>query len=102
VSVEDHAIIGIYPSESWKKISQAWEQFFLELTAFSSGTNLPSLRDDLDAILEAIANDVERPQGPGEQADKSKGKGRGLRALDQSTDQHTSMRLNEAGLPKRS
>jgi len=45
--------------QNHEKIGQAWEQLSSELTAFSSGTNLPSLRDDLDAILEAIENDVD-------------------------------------------
>jgi signal transduction histidine kinase len=80
--------------QNHEKIGQAWEQFARELTAFSQGMNLPSLRDDLDAILEAIADDMELPQDAREQGDQSKGRGGDLGAIDQVTAKHVRMRLN--------
>ena len=79
--------------QNHEKIAQAWERFARELTAFSRGMNLPSLRDDLDAMLEAIADDMEQAQDAEQQAAKSQGRGV-PGALDQITAKHARIRLN--------
>lgn len=80
--------------QNHENIGHAWEEFARELTAFSQGMNLPSLRNDLDTILEAIADDMGQSQDRQQQAEKSKGRGGGWAALDWITAKHTGMRLN--------
>jgi signal transduction histidine kinase len=76
------------------EIGQAWEQFARALTTFAQGMNLPSLRDDLDAILQAIVEDMERPEDTAQQAEKEKGEG-APGALEQITDRHARTRLKQ-------
>jgi hypothetical protein len=75
-------------------IGEAWEQFARELTTFAHGMNLPTLRDELDEILQAIAEDMERPEDAGQQAEKEKGE-RQPGALEQIADRHARLRLKE-------
>ncbi|HEX3982817.1 MAG TPA: sensor histidine kinase [Acidisoma sp.] len=76
------------------EIGQAWEQFCHALTTFAQGMNLPTLRDELDGILEAIADDMERPASSGQQAEKEKGEAT-PGAVEQITDRHARIRLRE-------
>src|SRR5271163_2300920 len=79
---QNHALIG-----------SAWDEFARELTDFAKGMNLPSLRDHLDAILEAIAGDMETPENTAESLARSKGKG-SPGALDRIAAMHVRTRLS--------
>jgi signal transduction histidine kinase len=75
------------------EIGHDWEAFARELTAFAQGMNLPSLRDHLDAILQAIVDDMEKPESAEQRRAKSMGHGP-PGALDQITALHVRTRLN--------
>ena len=57
------------------EIGRDWEAFARELSAFAQGLNLPSLRDHLDAILQAIVDDMEQPESAEQRRAKSMGHG---------------------------
>jgi signal transduction histidine kinase len=75
------------------QIGSAWDEFAQELTDFAKGMNLPSLRDHLDAILDAITNDMEKPESAAQSLARSKGNGPSG-ALDRIMAMHVRTRLN--------
>jgi signal transduction histidine kinase len=75
------------------QIGSAWDEFAQELTDFAKGMNLPSLRDHLDAILEAITDDMEAPESPEQSLVRSTGK-RPPGALDRIAAMHVRTRLS--------
>ena len=70
-----------------------WEEFAKALTPFAPELSALTLRDHLPQILQAIADDMERPQSPAEQNEKSKGESPSEDALDRITAAHATMRL---------
>jgi signal transduction histidine kinase len=76
------------------KIGVAWDQFARKLTSFAQGLDLPSLRDDLDAILQAIANDIESPAAAKSPAEANENDA-APRALDQIVAKHAQMRVSQ-------
>jgi signal transduction histidine kinase len=76
------------------RIGEAWEQFARVLTPFAKGLALPSLRDHLDDILDALADDMTTPEDAAQQASKEKGEQQ-PGAVEWFTDRHAQMRLKQ-------
>jgi signal transduction histidine kinase len=64
--------LSTFIRENSSEILSEWETFARELPSGSS-MSVDKLRDHAEAMLEAIALDLETPQTPAEQSDKSKG-----------------------------
>jgi signal transduction histidine kinase len=75
-------------------IERAWEDFARNITRFAAELNDSVLRDDLRAILTAMANDMDTAQSSEEQQAKSQGHGPTGGALDLITAAHTNARMN--------
>jgi signal transduction histidine kinase len=82
--------IRTHPDE----IEPKWEAFARSISSFAPDLSVWSLRDHLREILTAMADDMESPQSPEEQAEKSEGKGLRGGALDRISALHARMRLN--------
>jgi hypothetical protein len=74
-------------------IERAWEDFARNLTGFAAELNDSALRDDLRAILTAMADDMDTAQSSMEQQAKSKGQGPRGGALDLITAAHANARM---------
>lgn len=77
-----------------EQIEAGWESFAKALSSFAPNLSVSELRDHLREILLAMADDMESPQSPEEQAEKSEGKAFRGGALDRITELHARMRLN--------
>jgi signal transduction histidine kinase len=82
--------IRTHPDE----IEPKWEAFARSISSFAPDLSAWSLRDHLREILTAMADDIESPQSPEEQAEKSEGKGEQGGALDRISALHARVRLN--------
>jgi hypothetical protein len=76
------------------KICVAWDQFARKLTSFAHGLDLLSLRDDLDAILQAITDDMESPAAAKSPAEANENDA-APRALDQIVAKHAQTRVSQ-------
>lgn len=74
-------------------IERAWEDFARTLTPLTADLSDSILRDDLRAILIAMADDMETAQSPSRQQAKSRGRGFRGGALDQISAIHARARL---------
>jgi signal transduction histidine kinase len=74
-------------------IERAWEDFARNPTGFAAELNDSVLRDDLRAILTAMADDMDTTQSSMEQQAKSKGLGPRGGALDLITAAHANARM---------
>src|SRR5689334_16557036 len=74
-------------------IECAWKDFARTLTGFAAELNASVLRDDLRAILTAMADDMDTTQSSMEQQAKSKGQGPRGGALDLITAAHANARM---------
>jgi signal transduction histidine kinase len=75
-------------------IEGEWEHFARTLTSFAAGLSVATLRDHLQEILEAIADDMASTQTSAQQYEKSQGNRPHGNALDRITTAHASMRLD--------
>src|ERR1700744_2354757 len=75
------------------RIGQSWDEFASRLTSFAQGLNLPSLRDDLDALLDAICQDIGRQEIS--QSDEKKERGMAPGAVERLAAKHAQMRLSQ-------
>jgi signal transduction histidine kinase len=82
--------IRTHPDE----IEPAWEAFAKSISSFAPHLSVWSLRDHLREILLAMADDMESPQSPEEQAEKSEGKAFRGGALDLISALHARMRFD--------
>jgi signal transduction histidine kinase len=75
-------------------IERAWEDFARNLTRFADELDISVLRNDLRAILTAMADDMDMAQSSEEQQAKSKGHGPRGGALDLITAVHANARMD--------
>lgn len=76
------------------EIESEWENFAKAISPAGPALSVWSLRDHLREILLAIADDMESPQSPEEQAEKGQGKKIRGGSLDQTSALHARVRLN--------
>jgi signal transduction histidine kinase len=82
--------IRTHPDE----IEANWEAFAKTISSFAPDLSVWALRDHLREILLAMADNMESPQSPTEQLEKSKGNEVRGDALDRISALHARMRLN--------
>ena len=75
-------------------IEPAWEAFARAISSFAPDLSVWLLRDHLREILLAMADDMDSPQSPEDQAEKSEGKAFRGGALDRISALHARMRLD--------
>jgi signal transduction histidine kinase len=76
------------------EIEAEWEKFAKAISPAGPALSVWSLRDHLQEILLAMADDMESPQSPEEQSEKGHGKKIRGGPLDQTSALHASVRLN--------
>jgi len=76
------------------EIEKGWEQFARAISSSGPDLSVWTLRDHLREILLAMADNMETPQSPGEQSEKSKGNEPRGDALDRISALHARMRLD--------
>ncbi|APR82518.1 Sensor histidine kinase [Minicystis rosea] len=74
-------------------IAKEWEAFARSFSSANAGTSDLLLRDEIEEILCAIVDNMREPQSSAEQAEKSKGRGKGS-ALDRIGQQHALQRVD--------
>jgi signal transduction histidine kinase len=75
------------------RIAQEWEAFARSFGSPGAGTSELILRDEIEEILGAIVDNMREPQSSEEQAEKSKGRGKGS-PLDRVGQSHARQRVD--------